>query len=196
MAEAQLLAQALSLSSAIRQSSKQSLRPYRAHIQQLSVAYHQLDNDLRETQDQGLATTWQENLHLETEGQATASVLLGRSRGNVLQELLERVVDSIPCVTQAVWNFSQPCQDPRACCSRELHLQNVLTLQRRRLALSEDTSERITVLCACLSLAQDFRNFEIRGGWTPKQDQLIERILDGQDVACHRVSKNIKYASL
>lgn len=68
-------------------------------------------------------------------------------------------------------------------------------LQKRRVHVVAASPEHILVLCACSSLARDFRRFELESGWRPEQDNLIERMRSGREPAVQQMSKNAHLAS-
>ncbi|KEQ87353.1 hypothetical protein M438DRAFT_343711 [Aureobasidium pullulans EXF-150] len=58
---------------------------------------------------------------------------------------------------------------------QELHIQNIFALQKRRPSQETMFLDKMLLLCACQSLSADFRQFELRNGWTPKRDEISRR---------------------
>ncbi len=75
---------------------------------------------------------------------------------------------------------------------RTAHLQPIFSLQGRKASPALLVHERLLLMCSCQSFASDYRLFETSSGWLSKQDQLVERILTGQDPLAQRFGKHLK----
>lgn len=75
---------------------------------------------------------------------------------------------------------------------RLTHLQPIFALQHSRKARHIDLKDRVLLLCSCMSLANQFRDFEKTQGWASKQDILIESLLKGRDPAVQKIGKHLQ----
>ena len=75
---------------------------------------------------------------------------------------------------------------------RIAHLQAIAILQKRKRTPLVLPQDRLLLILSCQSLAQDFQYFEKKSGWVPKEDQLIERILSGQDPSSQSIGKHFQ----
>jgi len=78
------------------------------------------------------------------------------------------------------------------CDERIAHLGPIFSLQKCKIPTKAGIFERLQLTCSCQSFAKDFRSFEKNNGWTPKQDVLVKRILQGSDTASHRIGKHLQ----
>lgn len=110
--------------------------------------------------------------------------------GARIRSLLDAAIDSIPRIHAATERFEIPASNIPVN-HRLLHVQNILTLQKRRLSISEASPERVLAICACRSLAMDFHEFERQLGVRPKEDILLERITQSADMHIQTIDKNL-----
>lgn len=75
---------------------------------------------------------------------------------------------------------------------QEVHIQNIYALQKRRPSKDCILRDKMLLLCACQSLSADFRRFELHNGWTPKRDELVRRILAGEEPQIQKMGKTLK----
>ena len=93
---------------------------------------------------------------------------------------------------EVAWDFSVALESPPELSPRTLHVQNILTFQKRRLKGLLASREKVVLICACLSLAKDFYAFENHGGWRPKVDQIVARIMQGEKPRVQTIGKHLK----
>ena len=108
-------------------------------------------------------------------------------------KLLATATKYIPNIIEALWHISDEFDSYCDLTPRMLHIQNILMLQQRKPSQSASSREKILLLCACKSLAQDFYEFEKRGGWKPKLDQVAARILRGEEPCIQTIGKHLKH---
>ncbi|KAF2720489.1 hypothetical protein K431DRAFT_295166 [Polychaeton citri CBS 116435] len=179
MAEEDILVQILSLSDKLSRASTEELMPFSAQVSLLSKLYCNLEQKI---QHQGHEYPAEEPTTDAGPVENEERTKWARHRAD-LNNLLRYSIDHIPHIKEAIWNFKQPLANDLCFTARAIHLQNVLTLQKRRLSIPAGSPERVLTICARMSLAKDFYLFELQGGWRPKQAILDERIRTKQDLA-------------
>ena len=76
---------------------------------------------------------------------------------------------------------------------RDLHIQNILAFQKRKTSSTSHSQEKILLICACKSIAQDFYDFETYRGWEAKRDRIARRLLRGEDPSIQTISKHLRH---
>jgi len=106
---------------------------------------------------------------------------------NVLSSAMGFVAE----VETAAFNFQDPLRTGCEVTPREKHIQSILSLQKKKLPAATSAQEKLLLVCACLSLAKDFRLFERSSGWGSKSEQLAARISNNEDAAVQKVGKHL-----
>jgi len=72
------------------------------------------------------------------------------------------------------------------------HLQSIFIFEQRQRAYRVTLKERLLLICSCMSLAQEFRDYESRNGWIPKQEALISAILREESPSVQQIGKHFQ----
>lgn len=91
----------------------------------------------------------------------------------------------------AAFSYQEPALSSQQQSIRQIHISSILTYQQRKAPSEIQGQEKLLMLCACMSLAKDFRDFEQKAGWVCKRDQLVQRIFQGQDTGIQRLAKHV-----
>lgn len=93
-------------------------------------------------------------------------------------------VQRVPRITNIIQHFQHA--------PRLQHIQSIYALQRRQPPKEIVQQDKLLLICASQSLAQDFRAFELQNGWSEKTACIAARILDGQQPDVQRTGKHLK----
>lgn len=210
MEDSQALAQAISLSETISRYPLDHLKQHSDQIERLSAVYRHLLSSIKEqperdespekqsrpTEDERICQRHVMN-GSDLEGPLPISMPAPETESqNHKRAIVRGVLQNAVSLESSIFHAASLLQGSNKWSSklsiRESHIQDILTLQKRKGSVSERSPERILAICACVSLAKDFHDFEQQGGWIPKQTLLIERVLRGEDTAIQTVGKNVK----
>lgn len=73
---------------------------------------------------------------------------------------------------------------------RITHLGPLFVQQGRAKTQNVTVQDHLLLACSCLSLSQDFADFEKAQGWPSKVETLTSRILAGEEPACQAIGKH------
>lgn len=73
---------------------------------------------------------------------------------------------------------------------RLVHLRPIFNMQKNRMSRASDPKERLLLINSCMSLADEFRDFEVERGWSAKQDILTDCIIHNQPLAVQKIGKH------
>lgn len=75
--------------------------------------------------------------------------------------------------------------------SRVTHLRAITSHNIHGKTPAQKWIDRLLMICACQSFANDLRDYETRHGLKPKQDILVKRISARKDPAAHRIADHL-----
>ena len=179
--EKDLIAQAIALLEALQGRPTSSLSPFVGDLEKLSSEYRQLTQS---------ATTPPRSPGPSRRDPKSALAPSATYKDQV-RLLVDAALNVIPELTTAALSFAHPAGITQAQAQRNLHVQSIFLLQRRKGASKPSTQEKILLVCASLSLAKDFSAFERSGGWIPKIELLARRILNGEDTSVQKIGKHL-----
>ncbi|KAF2167595.1 hypothetical protein M409DRAFT_54184 [Zasmidium cellare ATCC 36951] len=199
-----LLSRLVKISTALSGRSREVLEPFKGEIRTLSHIFGVLDAKLNnEAADStslsespfGAASrrTSPIKTTIQDLPELAAPICLTHASNTEIHQIFHQAWTHF-CSSQARFEQLKSCStfgwfDKDVCL---LHLSYISSLNQHRRFRELELSERLLLLCSCMSFAAEFRDFERRNGWIAKEDSLLSSLLEGVSPAVQRIKKNTK----